>query len=207
MSKIDHIVFDVGRVLLDWNAELIYSDLIPDVAERKCFLEICAPWNAEQDRGTRSWREAEDDLIALHPNKENWIRAYRENWHKSIPSAFNEVVEVMGELIANGHDVTLLTNFNDETWAIAQEKFPFLTESRGVTVSAEVKLIKPDPNIYRHHSATYDLDPICTLFFDDSPNNVAGARSAGWLAEEYEGSTGRKVLTRLLQKYGIELGN
>ena len=39
----------------------------------------------------------------------------------------------MRELITAGHDVTLLTNFNDGTWEEAKEKFPFLNEPRGVT--------------------------------------------------------------------------
>lgn len=203
MNRIDHIVFDVGRVLINWNHELIYLDLIPDKAERRAFLEICWPWNAEQDRGLRSWQDAEDELIAEHPGKEEWIRAYRRDWHKSIPSAHDETVEVMRALIEAGSDVTMLTNFNDETWIKAKEKFPFLNEPRGVTVSAEVKLIKPEKAIYEYHAKTFGLAPERTLFFDDSPKNIEGARSAGWNAQEFEGSMGGEALRNLLQSHGI----
>jgi len=204
MNRIDHIVFDVGRVLIHWDDTLIYRDIISDEEQRSEFLSICRPWNAEQDRGVRSWREAEDELIAEHPDKEDWIRAYRQDWHKSIPHAHGETVEVMQALIEAGTDVTLLTNFNDETWVLAKEKFPFLDESRGVTVSAEVKLIKPEKAIFQHHAITFMMEPKHTLFFDDSPRNVEGARSAGWNAEEFKGSAGGKVLRELLVKHGID---
>ena len=78
MTKIEHIVFDVGKVLVHWDPELVYLNLIPDADERTHFLtKICSPeWNAEQDRG-RDWGEAEDLLIAEHPEKAELIRAYR----------------------------------------------------------------------------------------------------------------------------------
>ncbi|MGI9355407.1 MAG: HAD family hydrolase [Rhizobiaceae bacterium] len=203
MSEIQHIVFDVGRVLIHWDAELIYRDLIPDESQRTEFLEICAPWNAEQDRGVRNWREAEDELISVHPEKEEWIRAYRRDWHKSIPHAHEETVEVMRALIEAGVDVTLLTNFNDETWREAQAKFPFLVAPRGVTVSAEVKLIKPERAIFERHADTFDLTPERTLFFDDSPVNIKGAGIAGWQAERYEGAMGGEALREILVRYRL----
>ncbi|MDD9910763.1 MAG: HAD-IA family hydrolase [Ahrensia sp.] len=203
MTKIDHIVFDVGQVLLRWDHSLVYRDLIPDKAERDAFLEIMTPWNAEQDRGARSWEQAEAELIALHPDKADWIRAYRRDWLKSVPEAFEETVAVVRSLIADGRDVTLLTNFNDETWVLANQAYPFLTEPRGATVSGQIKCIKPEPEIYEKHVATFGLKPENTLFFDDSAKNVEGARDAAWHAERYEGQWGGGAFRDLLGKYGV----
>ena len=93
MSQIDHIVFDIGKVLIHWDPELPYLDLLPDPAVRQAFLrDICSPdWNLEQDRG-RDWREAEELLIADHPEKAGLIRAYRQRWHMSVPHAYADVV-------------------------------------------------------------------------------------------------------------------
>ena len=68
MTEIRHIVFDIGRVLIHYDAELPFQRLIPDPAERKWFFEnVCtSPWNIEQDRG-RTWEEAEAELLASAP--------------------------------------------------------------------------------------------------------------------------------------------
>ena len=47
---------------------------------------------------------------------------------------------------------------------------------------------------------TFDLEPSATLFIDDSPANVEGARNAGWQAVHF---TDAVKLLRDLQEYGI----
>jgi 2-haloacid dehalogenase len=183
MTDIHHIVFDIGRVLLHWDPELPYLDLIPDAERRRWFLEtVCNPaWNAEQDRG-RDWAEAEALLIEEFPDEQDLIRAYRARWHDMVPHAYDDVVEVLNRLIDDGHDVTMLTNFNDQTFAEVRGRFPFLDRPRGVTVSGEVRLLKPEPEIYSRHSESFALKPSAILFTDDSPANVAAAQAAGWNA-------------------------
>lgn len=183
MSDIRHIVFDIGKVLIHYDPHLPYARLIPDEARRRWFLEeVCShEWNLEQDRG-RSWPEAEAEAIARHPQEAENIRAFRRHWHEMVSHSYDDTVAVMEELIEAGHDVTMLTNFASDTFGEAQEKFPFLKRSRGVTVSGREKLIKPDRAIYDLHAATFDLDPAATLFIDDSQANVEGALAAGWQA-------------------------
>lgn len=190
MTVIRHIVFDVGRVLLHWDPELAYHDLIPDETRRRWFLEtVCsAAWNIEQDRGGRSWAEAEAVLIEAFPEEEPLIRAYRARWHDMVPHAHDDVAGILTALVDAGHDVTMLTNFNDETFAEVCERFAFLKRPRGVTVSAEVRLLKPERAIYDHHAETFGLDPAATFFTDDSPANVDGARAAGWNAVLFDGA-------------------
>ncbi|MCB1463830.1 MAG: HAD family phosphatase [Nitratireductor sp.] len=183
MSEIRHIVFDIGRVLLHYDPELPYTRLIPEAQKRHWFLgNICTPeWNIEQDRG-RGWNEAEALLIAEHPEHEDNIRAFRGRWHEMVPHAYEDVVEIMEGLIVGGHDVTMLTNFASDTFAEARERFAFLKKPRGVTVSGEVRLLKPQREIYDHHVSSFGLDPAATLFIDDSEKNVDGAKAAGWQA-------------------------
>ena len=184
MTEIRHIVFDVGKVLVHYDPHLAYTDLIPDEAERTAFLrDVCShDWNQEQDRG-RSWEEAEAEAISRHPTMAELIRAFRRNWDRMVSHAYEESVAVLRALVAKGHDVTLLTNFSADTFREARRRFPFLNENRGATVSGEVRLIKPDPAIYAHHTKAFGLAPAATLFFDDSPANVGAAREFGWRAE------------------------
>ncbi|MCP4181892.1 MAG: HAD family phosphatase [Hyphomicrobiales bacterium] len=193
-AEIKHVVFDIGNVLINWDPELAYLEQIPDPGERTWFLEnICnMAWNLEQDRG-RNWIDAEDLLIREFPDHEENIRTYRKNWPMMIYSGIDESVEILKSLLANNHDVTMLTNFASDTLEIARAKYDFLNLSRGVTVSGEVKLIKPDVEIFLHHARTFNLTPANTLFIDDSEKNVAGAKKAGWNSVQFLNAKTLKV--------------
>jgi 2-haloacid dehalogenase len=201
MTEIRHIVFDIGRVLIHYDAELPFLRLIPDSGERRWFFDnVCtSPWNIEQDRG-RTWEEAESLLIAQHPAHAENIRNFRKHWHEMVPHAYEDSVAIMENLIASGHDVTMLTNFASDTFGEARQRFPFLEKPRGVTVSGDVGLIKPDRRIYEHHTAAFDLEPAATLFIDDSQNNVDGAIDAGWQAVLFTDAAG---LRKSLAERGI----
>jgi 2-haloacid dehalogenase len=201
MPNISHIVFDIGKVLIHYDPDLPFSRLIPDAAERKWFFDnVCtSDWNIEQDRG-RTWGEAENLLIAQHPGHEANIRNFRLHWHEMVPHAYEDSVALMLELIEAGHDVTMLTNFAADTFVEARAKFPFLERPRGVTVSGEIGMIKPDRRIFDHHVQHFGLDPAATIFIDDSLKNVEGARAAGWHAVHFQNA---EALEADLERFGI----
>ncbi|TIT20744.1 MAG: HAD family phosphatase [Mesorhizobium sp.] len=201
MTEIRHIVFDIGRVLIHYDPDLPFSRLIPDAEERKWFFDnVCThDWNLEQDRG-RTWAEAEALLIGEYPGHAENIRNFRRHWHEMVPHAYDDSVAIMIGLIEAGHDVTMLTNFASDTLAEARQRFGFLNRSRGVTVSADIRQIKPDRAIYDHHVAAFGLEPSATLFIDDSQKNVDGARAAGWQSVLF---TDAVTLKADLERYGI----
>jgi 2-haloacid dehalogenase len=203
VTAIRHIVFDLGNVLINWDPEIPYRRLIPDEAERRWFLDtVCnGAWNLEQDRGRR-WREAEDVLIAEHPNLEPLIRAYFENHLEMLSPPVEGTVAILGALIDAGYDATALTNYSDETFAKAEATYPVLRRFRGITVSGRAGMVKPDLAIYRLHADSFGLDPATTLFFDDSAKNVEGARAAGWNAELF---TTPEKMREDLHRHGIAI--
>ena len=183
MTEIRHIVFDIGKVLVHYDPDLPFSRIIPDPEERKWFFgNVCtSDWNIEQDRG-RTWEDAEAELIALYPDHAESIRSFRRHWHEMVPYHYEDSVALMERLIDAGHDVTLLTNWAADTFAEARKRFPFLEKPRGITVSGEIRAIKPDRAIYDHHATTFGIEPAAALFIDDSQKNVDGATAAGWQA-------------------------
>ncbi|MGN6548821.1 MAG: HAD family hydrolase [Pararhizobium sp.] len=201
MPEIRHVVFDIGKVLIHYDPSLPYADIIPDPERRRWFLEtVCTnDWNLEQDRG-RSWSEAEAELVRRFPEEESNIRAFRARWHDMVPHPYEDSVALLDRLIADGHDVTLLTNFAADTFREAQKKFPFLTRTRGVTVSGEIGLVKPDIAIYERHAGDFALTPEATLFIDDTTLNVEGARVAGWNAVRFVDA---KTLKADLERFGL----
>jgi 2-haloacid dehalogenase len=201
MTEIRHIVFDIGKVLIHYDPDLPFSRIIPDADRRKWFFDnVCtSDWNIEQDRG-RTWDEAEALLIADHPGEADNIRAFRRHWHEMVSHHYEDSVAIMLGLIEDGRDVTMLTNFAADTFAEARVKFPFLNRPRGVTVSGEIGLIKPDRRIYERHAADFGLEPAACLFIDDSQKNVDGAIAAGWQAVLFEGA---KKLEADLKRLGV----
>ena len=204
MNEIRHIVFDLGRVVLHWDPEIPYRHLIPDAAKRQRFLaEICnSDWLRQTDLGT-NWSNAEHALIAHYPDDEDSIRAYRRNWHEMVPNLVEGTPEIIEALVAEGHDLTALTNFAEDTFEEARARFPILQSFRGITVSACVRIAKPDEAIFHRHARDFDLEPRATLFFDDMSENVAVARRVGWNAERFSDA---ETMRADLKRYAIELG-
>ena len=202
-QPIRHIVFDIGRVLIHYDPNLPFSRIIPDEAERRWFFDhVCThDWNLEQDRG-RAWADAEAEVIARYPEREEQIRAFRLYWREMVPHAYEDSVAIMKGLIDSGRDVTMLTNFAADTFQEARQIYPFLDLPRGVTVSGEIGLLKPDVAIYERHAADFDLDPAASLFIDDVLANVEGARAAGWQAVQFMGAD---KLRADLDKLGVAI--
>lgn len=202
MTDIRHIVFDVGNVLLLWERDRPYRDLIPNEAERQRFLaEICSmEWHASLDEGV-GIDEAIATLADQFPQQAEHIRSYKSRWLDTLPGAIEGTVEILEKLVEQGRDVTALTNFNQDLFRLTVSAYPFLELFRGVTVSGERKLIKPDPAIYAHHAETFELEPGATLFFDDVQANIDAARAAGWNAEVFTSPEGMRAD---LARYGIE---
>ena len=198
---IDHIVFDIGKVLIQYDPHLGLKEAIPDPHRRDWFFSnVCThDWNIEQDRG-RSWADAEALLIEKFPDEAANIRAFRKNWRKMVHAPIDGTVAIMRALISADRDVTMLTNFASDTFIEAQELFPFLNEPRGVTVSGDVGLIKPDIAIYEMHHGAFGLNPSRTIFIDDVPANVDAARKAGWHAVRFIDA---EILRSDLEGFGV----
>jgi HAD superfamily hydrolase (TIGR01509 family) len=202
-TEIRHIVFDVGKVLVNWERDRPYREVIPDEAERRRFLDkVCSmEWHQTLDEGA-GIDDAIAELSAKFPHEAERIRIYKARWLDSIPSAIEGTVDILEALVAQGRDVTALTNFNQDLFRITREAYPFLDLFRGITVSGEQRLVKPDPAIFAHHAEAFGLEPVATLFFDDSPPNIAAAEQAGWNGELF---TTPERMREDLERYGITL--
>jgi 2-haloacid dehalogenase len=195
------VVFDLGGVLIDWNPRYLYRSLIPDERAMEDFLAtVCTgPWNERQDGG-RTIAEAEAELLAGHPQHEALIRAYYSQFDRMLAGQIDGTVAILEEL--DGREVPLyaLTNWSRETFHHARRRFGFLDRFRGIVVSGEIGMMKPDARIFRHLTDTHGLAPADCLFIDDSPRNIAGARAAGLNAVQF---TGPDALRSALRQYGL----
>lgn len=177
----DVIVFDVGRVLIEWDPRHLYRKLIPGKALREWFLEaVCSPeWNESLDRG-RDWGEAVESLIAQFPDYAELIRAYDTRWMEMVPDGIWESARIKQELQAKGHAVYALSNFAADKFVEIQLRFPYLRDFDGLTVSAHTGTIKPEPAIYESFLEHHGLKAGQCLFIDDKPVNIRAAQELGF---------------------------
>jgi 2-haloacid dehalogenase len=203
--QIDVVVFDLGGVLVDWNPRYLYRHLFKDDAAMECFLsDVCSPaWNERQDAG-RPWRDALAELIARYPDQAAMITAYRRRWPEMLRGDMPETVKVLKDL----KDATLrlyaLTNWSQETFSIARDRFPFLSWFDGIVVSGEERLIKPDPAIFRRLLMRYNIAPQRAVYIDDSPQNVAAAADIGFHPLQFVDAA---RLRRDLAGFGLPVGS
>ncbi len=186
-TPVTAVVFDLGRVLVEWDPRHLYRTFIPhalaDEAAMERFLaEVCPPeWNEAQDRG-RPFVEGIAEAIERHPGHETLVRVFYDRWEEMIPYQIDGTVEILGSLRAAGMPVYALSNWSMETFPIARQRFGFLDWFDGMVISGQVGLVKPEPEIYQHLCRTYGLEPERTVFIDDAPRNVATAQALGFRA-------------------------
>ena len=96
---IKNIIFDFGGVLVDWNPRYYFKNYFNDDVRMEFFLKNIAvdEWNAEQDRG-RTTKEGTEMLVELHPEWENEIRGYYDNWTTMLRADIPENVAVLRKL-------------------------------------------------------------------------------------------------------------
>jgi 2-haloacid dehalogenase len=180
------VVFDIGNVLLRWDPRHLYRKVFADEAQMEWFLrEVCTTeWNIEQDRG-RSWDEAVAILVERHPEWDAQIRAFHERWHETVVGVFDDNVAVLERLGQAGVPTYAITNFSADKFREAREIYPFLKAFKGVVVSGDERLIKPDRAIFDLFFSRYGLAPQDCVFIDDSKANIDMAEDLGMHVVHY----------------------
>jgi 2-haloacid dehalogenase len=192
------VIFDLGGVLIDWNPRYLYRRLFAgDEAAMEEFLaRICTPeWNLMLDGG-RPFAEAVAELVAAHPHERHRIEAYHRRWIEMVAGPIRPTVAVLEELSTHGVPLWALTNWSAETFALVRDdpSYAFLDRFRTIFVSGELRLVKPDPAIYRHVLAAIGAPAEDCLFVDDSPANVAAAAALGIAAHRFTEAAGLRAM-------------
>jgi len=199
------VVFDLGGVLIDWNPRYLYRTIfIDDDDGMERFLADVATqeWNAEQDAG-RPWHDAVDLLVAQHPDRRDLILAYDQRWAEMLGGPIEGTVAILDELRRADVRIAALSNWSAEKFPIAQARYPFLDWFEAVVVSGAVRLVKPDPRIYRHLLDLTGFSAASTVFVDDAPANVAAAEQLGMTGLLFRDP---ETLRRELRGLGLPIG-
>lgn len=185
MQQIINIVFDFGGVLIDWNPEYLYSKVFSDKAEMDYFLNhVCRyDWNVLQDAG-RPISIATAEKQQEFPEYKDEIAMYYGRWSEMLGGEIARNTRLVKPL-SEKYNTYGLTNWSAETIPVAIERYAFFRYLKGIVVSGDEKIVKPDPKLYQILLDRYNLNPEETLFIDDNPQNIETARLLGFQTIHY----------------------
>jgi len=89
----------------------------------------------------------------------------------------------MHRAAAAGVPMYILSNMALESWCWIKANVACFGLCKGIVVSGEVQLIKPDPEIYHYLCKQYALQPEECVFIDDMQENIDAAIACGWQGE------------------------
>ncbi|MFM4833417.1 HAD family hydrolase [Aeromonas media] len=173
------IIFDLGRVVVSWDpVGIVRSVRGPDGAEALAEQLFNHPDWLEVDRGTLSLhamaRQAEERTGL--PMAQNLAIL------QAVPASLlpdPAMVALIEALHGAGHRLYALSNMGHASIDWLEQHQDFWRFFRGKVVSARVRMLKPEPDIYRYLLVSFDLSAQECLFIDDSPANVAAAEALG----------------------------
>lgn len=180
------VIFDVGRVLFDWDLRHLFAKLIDDQDRLEWFVTnvVTPEWHFQHDAG-RPLAEMLPELQAEFPEHEALIDAYAARFNETIPGPVPGSLELVERLDDVGVPLFAITNFGHEFWEGFRPTQPIFDRFQGIIVSGTEKLMKPDPAIYRLAIERFGIDPAGALFIDDVADNVAGAESVGIAGHQF----------------------
>lgn len=203
-TEISDVVFDFCGVLIDWQCGAALRGRYPDSLVDR----ICAPddpygffdYEDRMDHGEALAdilpdvrRDHGDDIADIFAD---YIARYDDSLTRIIPG----MESLLKDLKAAGYGVWGLTNWSYETFHFAFDKFPRLKELLdGTVVSGVEKQFKPNAGFYRLALGRFGIaDPASSVFFDDTPRNVEGAKSVGMHAFLFDDATHARRELQLL---------
>jgi len=180
LARRTNVVFDLGKVLIDWDPRYLFRKLLPSEEEVERFLtEVCTPGWYEEHDSERPLGEGAALLAEQRPEHADLIRAFDLRWAETLGDAHHDTVAVLDELRSSDAPLYALTNWPVDKFVHAEERFEFLAWFRGIVVSGREGVRKPDPQIFRILFERYDLVPAQSLFIDDVQGNVDVAATLG----------------------------
>ena len=178
-------LFDIGRVLLDFDFESSLSRLLPsDTPDPKARLSRLLERKDDFEAGkidVDSFVTWALDTLGSQATPAEFHHAWQRIFTPNLP-----MWECVRKLAADGHRLILFSNINGIHCPWIFGEFPEFSLFHAGVLSHEAGSIKPHPEIYQYAIATHGLDPADTLYIDDMPQNIATGRQLGFRSWQYD---------------------
>jgi glucose-1-phosphatase len=199
------LYFDMGNVLLMFSHERMAAQMaaVAGITRERA-------WNIlfERDLGIRhetgllTTDQFYDEFLKLAGvDAERVDRAALDLAANDIFWLNTPMVALVGRLNSAGYRLGILSNTNAGHWEYILERFAYARQMFHVhAMSFNIHAMKPDPRIYAEAAKLAGVTPKEAFFTDDRPENVVGAKAAGYDAILF---TSPDDLSRELWRRGI----
>ncbi len=177
---IKNIVFDIGNVLVAfrWREFLQEAGLTDKEIERVAAATVYTKaWN-EMDRGVLSEEEIFNAFVSNDPEIGDMIRRVFSNIDGML-TQFDYTKGWIEDLQKRGFKVYCLSNMSYKAVDECAEALNFIPLLDGAILSCDVKLCKPEREIYELLFTEFGLVPGECLFIDDLEKNINAAIACG----------------------------
>ena len=190
---IKNVVFDFGQVLIQFVPSYIISQYTTDSDDASLLEEVLFDrlyWDRLDDGSIDNEQILSHSASRLPDRLHDTARRILYGWTNNLPE-----IDGMHDLVVDlknqyGVKLVLLSNIADY-FADHISEFPILSHFDGYVLSGVCKRVKPRPEIFAYLCEQFDLVPSETVFVDDNPANIAGARDFGINAYLFDGDSAR----------------
>lgn len=177
-----NIIFDLGNVLIEWNKEKILSKICKNDLEYNLFNQFVFQSNLwiDLDNGKISLEFLENQLIdEMGHQYQDQIHELVWNWFNYV-DLYDEVYELRKQLKKKNFQIYVLSNTSSIFHILLDSVLSKVSSVLdGYVISCEVKMMKPQKEIYLSLVNKYQLDIKDCIFLDDLEENVEAARTLG----------------------------
>lgn len=204
-----NIVFDMGRVLMDYDSDRVCAHYMQEKALRDKVRRAVfdsAEW-VYLDMGVMEEAEALSRMQArLDTEEERELAAlcFRD-WHFYNKWPFPGMEALVQELYAAGCRLYILSNASLRVPEKCLGRIPGASLMSGMLFSAQVGYLKPQPEIFHQFFNRFSLDPASCFFIDDLPMNIAGAKRVGMDGYCFADGDVEKLREALSKRLGVSL--
>lgn len=183
---VEAVVFDVGKVLIEWDMRLLFDKLIPEPERLDWVMAnvITHEWHFEHDAG-RELAEMVAARKVQFPGHDDLLDAYATRFSETMPGNVPGTHEIVRELSARDVPLYAITNFASPFWRdyrASEELFDLFID---IVVSGDEKIVKPDRRIFDLAARRFGRRPEAMLFIDDNAGNIAAACDLGWQVHHF----------------------
>ncbi len=179
-ERIRNVIFDLGGVVLHWNPDEVLAAFQQDAELRRELrqqLFAHADWQ-EFDRGALTEMQVIDRIEVRLGRPRAEVAAIVDAVRESLVEK-PETVRLIRSLYHRGIALYCLSNMPASIYAHLRIRHGFWDLFSGIVISGEVKMIKPEPQVYAHLLQQFELLPRQTVFVDDLAVNIEAASRAG----------------------------